>query len=88
MPDQPQHLVLKGLCGVLAEKHLHLVGGVPDAAGHAIILIIFDGKLPSALSFGQNGYFLRPFVLFQQILRGFLAIISLAVPPFLWDKDR
>ena len=88
MPDQPQHLILKGLCGVLAEEHLHLVGGIPDAAGHAVILMVFDGKLPSALSHGQNEYFLRPFVLFQQILRRFLAIISLAVPPFALDRGR
>ena len=88
MPDQPQHLIPKGLCGVLAEEHLHLGGGIPDAAGHAMILMIFDGKLPSALSHGQNEYFLRPFVLFQQILRRFLAIISLAVPPVLWNRGK
>lgn len=88
MPDQPQHLVLKGLRGVLAEKHLHLVGGVSNAAGHAVVLMVFDGKLPSALSLRQNEYFLRPFVLFQQILREFRTIISLAVPPIFGNRGK
>ena len=82
MPDQPQQLILKALGGVLAEVHLHLVGGVPNAAGHAVIVIGFDEKLPSVLSFGQNVFFLHPFVRFQQISGAFIAIISLNVPPF------
>ena len=88
MPDQPQQLILKALGGVLAEVHFHLVGGVPNAAGHAVIVIGFDEKLPSVLSSGQNVFFLHPFVRFQQISGAFIAIISLNVPPSsqFWDS--
>lgn len=65
--DQPEHFVLKGFCGIVAEKHLHLVSGVSDTAGHVVVLMDFYEKLPSA-SFEISKLYLRPsFVIIAEI---------------------